>query len=134
MDMMNGMNNGSSYANGGMNGMNSGMNGGMNGNFNQPSGPPPVPLREDQIVSALKFLRHESVANASREQKSAFLSKKGLTPEEVTEAFRRADSQPVMPAGPPPAALFNNPKLFAKLARCVPFRPPRRRGRRRRRS
>lgn len=54
------------------------------------------------------------VAPASAEQKSSFLIKKGLTPPEIDEAFRRAPDAPAAPA-PAPAQ---------PVASGSPFAPP----------
>ncbi|KAJ4897399.1 Peroxisomal membrane protein PEX14 [Raphanus sativus] len=47
------------------------------------------PLREDQIQNAIKFLSHPRVRGSPVIHRRSFLEKKGLTKEEIDEAFRR---------------------------------------------
>lgn len=47
------------------------------------------PLREDQIQNAVKFLSHPKVKGSPVIYRRSFLEKKGLTKEEIDEAFRR---------------------------------------------
>ncbi|EWM24084.1 peroxin pex14 [Nannochloropsis gaditana] len=54
----------------------------------KPSGT--TPLREDFITNGVSFLRHPNVQQAPLSQRITFLEKKGLTQEEITEAFTRA--------------------------------------------
>lgn len=51
------------------------------------------PMRETSIVSGVEFLTHPSVLPHSREEKESFLRGKGLTGEEIEEAFKRSDLQ-----------------------------------------
>ncbi|KAM7272551.1 hypothetical protein ACFE04_027214 [Oxalis oulophora] len=47
------------------------------------------PLREDQIQNAMKFLSHPKVRGSPVMYRRSFLENKGLTREEIDEAFRR---------------------------------------------
>lgn len=49
-------------------------------------------LREDQVGAAVRFLANEKVVQSSIAEKQAFLQRKGLTQDEITEAIRRATS------------------------------------------
>ncbi|KAF3512720.1 hypothetical protein F2Q69_00005102 [Brassica cretica] len=60
----------------------------------QQDSPPSVfknsePLREDQIQNAIKFLSHPRVRGSPVIHRRSFLERKGLTKEEIDEAFRR---------------------------------------------
>lgn len=47
------------------------------------------PIREDQVQNAMKFLSHPKVRGSPVRYRISFLEKKGLTREEIDEAFRR---------------------------------------------
>ncbi|GAA0163047.1 primary active transporter [Lithospermum erythrorhizon] len=47
------------------------------------------PIREDQVQNAVKFLSHPKVKGSPVIYRRSFLEKKGLTKEEIDEAFRR---------------------------------------------
>ena len=47
------------------------------------------PLREDMLRSAVSFLSSPNVRSADNAKKVAFLRQKGLTTDEITEAFKR---------------------------------------------
>ncbi|CAI0398636.1 unnamed protein product [Linum tenue] len=47
------------------------------------------PIREDQVQNAIKFLSHPKVRDSPVFHRRNFLEKKGLTKEEIDEAFRR---------------------------------------------
>ncbi|XP_074572856.1 peroxisomal membrane protein PEX14-like isoform X2 [Curcuma longa] len=49
----------------------------------------PEPVREDQVQNAINFLSHPKVRGSPVLYRRAFLEKKGLTKEEIDEAFRR---------------------------------------------
>ncbi|XP_022894943.1 peroxisomal membrane protein PEX14-like isoform X1 [Olea europaea var. sylvestris] len=58
------------------------------------SSPPSVfvnsePIREDQVQNAVKFLSHPKVRGSPVIYRRSFLERKGLTKEEIDEAFRR---------------------------------------------
>nr|XP_007155426.1 hypothetical protein PHAVU_003G200200g [Phaseolus vulgaris]ESW27420.1 hypothetical protein PHAVU_003G200200g [Phaseolus vulgaris] len=71
----------------------------------KPSSTPSVfvnsqPLREDQVQNAVKFLSHPKVKGSPVLYRRSFLEKKGLTKEEIDEAFRRVpDSAPTVQTG-----------------------------------
>jgi len=50
---------------------------------------PSEPMREDQVQNAVKFLSHPKVRGSPVIYRRSFLEKKGLTKEEIDEAFRR---------------------------------------------
>ncbi|KAF7838332.1 peroxisomal membrane protein PEX14 isoform X2 [Senna tora] len=53
------------------------------------------PMREEQVQNAVKFLSHPRVRGSPIIYRRSFLEKKGLTKEEIDEAFRRVpDSHP----------------------------------------
>ncbi|XP_052140563.1 peroxisomal membrane protein PEX14-like isoform X2 [Oryza glaberrima] len=55
----------------------------------------PQPMREDYIQNAVNFLGHPKVKSSPVFYRRSFLEKKGLTKEEIDEAFRRVpDPQP----------------------------------------
>ena len=47
------------------------------------------PMREEQVQNAVKFLSHPKVRGSPVVYRRSFLEKKGLTREEIDEAFRR---------------------------------------------
>ncbi|KAH9314674.1 hypothetical protein KI387_023301, partial [Taxus chinensis] len=47
------------------------------------------PVREDQVQNAVKFLSHSKVRGSPIIYRRSFLEKKGLTKDEIDEAFRR---------------------------------------------
>lgn len=47
------------------------------------------PIREDQVQNAVNFLSHPKVRDSLVIYKRSFLERKGLTREEIDEAFRR---------------------------------------------
>ncbi|GMY24935.1 peroxisomal membrane protein PEX14 [Fagus crenata] len=59
------------------------------------------PMREEQVQNAMKFLSHPKVRGSPVIYRRSFLEKKGLTKEEIDEAFRR------VPDSPPSAASVN---------------------------
>ncbi|KAK7281889.1 hypothetical protein RIF29_10244 [Crotalaria pallida] len=52
------------------------------------------PLREEQVQNAVKFLSHPKVRGSPVLHRRSFLEKKGLTKEEIDEAFRRVPDSP----------------------------------------
>ncbi|KAI9281191.1 peroxisomal membrane anchor protein conserved region-domain-containing protein [Sporodiniella umbellata] len=50
-------------------------------------------MREDLLASAIAFLKSPNVKTASKEKKTQFLEKKGLTQEEINEAFKQTESE-----------------------------------------
>ena len=61
-------------------------------------------IREASVASGTEFLTHPSVIPHSKEEKASFLRGKGLTTEEIEEAFRRVDSRQGASATPASAA------------------------------
>ncbi|CAL9100759.1 unnamed protein product [Musa textilis] len=51
-------------------------------------------LREDQVQNAVKFLSHPKVRSSPVVHRRSFLEKKGLTKEEIDEAFHRVPDPP----------------------------------------
>lgn len=49
----------------------------------------PQPIREDQVENAVKFLSHDKVRASPIVHRRSFLERKGLSREEIDEAFRR---------------------------------------------
>lgn len=47
------------------------------------------PMREEQVQNAVKFLSHPKVRGSPVMYRRSFLERKGLTKEEIDEAFRR---------------------------------------------
>ncbi|RDX93727.1 Peroxisomal membrane protein PEX14 [Mucuna pruriens] len=52
------------------------------------------PIREEQVQNAVKFLSHPKVRDSPVIHRRSFLEKKGLTKEEIDEAFRRVPDSP----------------------------------------
>ncbi|XP_042502770.1 peroxisomal membrane protein PEX14-like [Macadamia integrifolia] len=52
------------------------------------------PMREEQVQNAIKFLSHPKVRGSPVIYRRSFLEKKGLTKEEIDEAFRRVPDPP----------------------------------------
>ncbi|XP_058091641.1 peroxisomal membrane protein PEX14 isoform X2 [Magnolia sinica] len=52
------------------------------------------PMREEQVQNAVKFLSHPKVRGSPVMYRRSFLEKKGLTKEEIDEAFRRVPDPP----------------------------------------
>lgn len=46
-------------------------------------------MRDEFVANGVAFLQHPSVATVSYEHRAAFLREKGLTDEEIADAFRR---------------------------------------------
>lgn len=53
-------------------------------------------MRNDLIESAVSFLSSPNVQNAEKEKKIQFLKNKGLTDEEIEEAFKRTTTTTTM--------------------------------------
>ncbi|PSS07788.1 Peroxisomal membrane protein, partial [Actinidia chinensis var. chinensis] len=47
------------------------------------------PMREEEVQNAVKFLSHPKVRGSPVMYRRSFLERKGLTKEEIDEAFRR---------------------------------------------
>ncbi|KAK9669423.1 hypothetical protein RND81_13G128800 [Saponaria officinalis] len=62
------------------------------------------PIREEQVQNAINFLSHPRVRGSPVIHRRNFLEKKGLTKEEIDEAFRRVpDPSPASTSGQPSA-------------------------------
>jgi len=55
-----------------------------------PSIPPGPPVREDQVVQAIRFLQDSRTQSASQQEKESFLRQKGLTDGEIAAAISRS--------------------------------------------
>lgn len=65
---------------------------------------PPQPVREDYVQNAVKFLSHPKVRGSAVVYRRSFLQNKGLTNDEIDEAFRRVPDPPPTTASPPTQA------------------------------
>ncbi|CAN6446634.1 unnamed protein product [Victoria cruziana] len=70
-------------------------------NIEKPAFAITIPMREDQIQNAVKFLSHPKVRGSPVIYRRSFLEKKGLTKEEIDEAFRRVPDPPSNVASTP---------------------------------
>eukprot|EP00271_Cylindrocystis_brebissonii_P000798 TRINITY_DN1099_c1_g1_i2.p1 TRINITY_DN1099_c1_g1~~TRINITY_DN1099_c1_g1_i2.p1 ORF type:complete len:1081 (+),score=340.67 TRINITY_DN1099_c1_g1_i2:235-3477(+) len=59
-----------------------------------PPSAPPVALREDHVRNAVNFLAHPNVKGSPVKYRRSFLESKGLTADEIDEAFRRVPDPP----------------------------------------
>ncbi|KAJ6838596.1 peroxisomal membrane protein PEX14 [Iris pallida] len=66
----------------------------VNDTSDRPFSVPSQPLREDQVQNAVNFLSHPRVKGSPVIYRRSFLEKKGLTREEIDEAFRRVPDPP----------------------------------------
>jgi hypothetical protein len=55
------------------------------------------PMREDYVDNAVKFLSHPKVRGSPVAYRRSFLDKKGLTAQEIDEAFRRVPVRSIYP-------------------------------------
>lgn len=62
---------------------------GQEGNKGEASTATSEPVREELVQSAVSFLKHPKVVTSSDVQRRSFLENKGLTVDEIEEAFRR---------------------------------------------
>ncbi|KAK6920713.1 Peroxisome membrane anchor protein Pex14p, N-terminal [Dillenia turbinata] len=60
------------------------------------------PMREDQVQNAVNFLSHPKVRGSPVIYRRSFLERKGLTKEEIDEAFRRVPDPPPTATSAPP--------------------------------
>ncbi|XP_066335519.1 peroxisomal membrane protein PEX14-like isoform X5 [Miscanthus floridulus] len=86
---------------------------------------PPQPVREDYVQNAVKFLSHPKVRGSPVVYRRSFLEKKGLTTEEIDEAFRRVpDPQPSTTATTSPQQQqVNNQNHSAGVQTYTPAQP-----------
>lgn len=66
----------------------------VNDTSERPFTAPIEPMREDQVQNAVNFLSHPRVKGSPVIYRRSFLEKKGLTKEEIDEAFRRVPDPP----------------------------------------
>ncbi|KAG0462989.1 hypothetical protein HPP92_021465 [Vanilla planifolia] len=82
---------------------------------------PPEPMREDQVQNAVKFLSHPKVRGSPVIYRRSFLERKGLTKEEIDEAFRRVPDPPPNSTAADTVAANQEPKASASLQAQAPF-------------
>ncbi|XP_062230436.1 peroxisomal membrane protein PEX14-like isoform X1 [Phragmites australis] len=82
---------------------------------------PPQPMREEYVQNAVKFLSHPKVRGSPVVYRRSFLEKKGLTTQEIDEAFRRVpDSQPSATAAAASQQQANNQSQSAGVQTYAP--------------
>jgi len=79
-----------------------------------PSAPAVAATPDEQVATAVRFLRNPKVATAPLATKRAFLTQKGLSDAQIDEALRQvgaseADAPPTTPTPLPPAAIAAAP-------------------------
>ncbi|KAI8137413.1 peroxisomal membrane anchor protein conserved region-domain-containing protein [Fennellomyces sp. T-0311] len=86
----------------------------------------PAPLREDLLKSAVSFLSSPNVRSADTAKKVAFLRQKGLSADEITEAFKRVgENAPATTTSQAVAARPVSAPVPPTVSRpAVPPRPP----------
>jgi len=76
------------------------------------------PIREDQVVQAIRFLTDSRTQSASQHEKESFLRQKGLTDAEIAAAISRTNTQssqpPVRPIYVPPPVI-EEPIIWSAL-------------------
>ncbi|XP_077253661.1 peroxisomal membrane protein PEX14-like isoform X3 [Tasmannia lanceolata] len=86
------------------------------------------PMREEQVQNAVKFLSHPKVRDSPVIYRRSFLEKKGLTKEEIDEAFRRVpDPSPNVSSAPGAAVALSQDgqlKPSSSLQPQVPTQTP----------
>ncbi|KZV46276.1 hypothetical protein F511_10410 [Dorcoceras hygrometricum] len=80
------------------------------------------PIREDQVENAVKFLSHPKVRGSPVIYRRSFLEKKGLTKEEIDEAFRRVPDPSPPVATTQPAVTTSDGQI--KASTNVQQQPP----------
>ena len=53
-------------------------------------------MNEKLISQAVTFLKHPQVQNSDKEKQLVFLKKKGLTDEEIAEAYKKLESKKLL--------------------------------------
>ncbi|AQK95772.1 Peroxisomal membrane protein PEX14 [Zea mays] len=85
---------------------------------------PPQPVREDYVQNAVKFLSHPKVRGSPVVYRRSFLEKKGLSTEEIDEAFRRVpDPQPSTTATTSPQQQVNSQNQSVGVQAYAPAQP-----------
>eukprot|EP01122_Echinamoeba_exundans_P012220 TRINITY_DN5056_c0_g2_i2.p1 TRINITY_DN5056_c0_g2~~TRINITY_DN5056_c0_g2_i2.p1 ORF type:complete len:467 (+),score=129.71 TRINITY_DN5056_c0_g2_i2:71-1471(+) len=81
----------------------------------------PAALRDDLIRGAVEFLTHPRVANSDADKKRRFLKSKGMTDEEIAEAFKRSGSlAAATPGGLPMAPVPQQQQYAAPVGQMMP--------------
>ncbi|OAY30878.1 peroxisomal membrane protein PEX14 isoform X2 [Manihot esculenta] len=75
------------------------------------------PMREEQVSNAVKFLSHPKVRGSPVMYRRSFLERKGLTKEEIDEAFRRVPD-------PPPSTQATGTNQEAQVKSTSNVQPP----------
>ncbi|KAF2311408.1 hypothetical protein GH714_022739 [Hevea brasiliensis] len=75
------------------------------------------PMREEQVQNAVKFLSHPKVRGSPVMYRRSFLERKGLTKEEIDEAFRRVPD-------PPPSTQATGTNQEAQVISTSNVQPP----------
>uniref|UniRef100_A0A6B2LF10 Peroxisomal membrane protein PEX14 n=1 Tax=Arcella intermedia TaxID=1963864 RepID=A0A6B2LF10_9EUKA len=82
-------------------------------------------VREEYIKNAVDFLTDPRIVTSSDDKKRKFLTSKGLTNEEIEEAYKRAGVKPSSPDPPTqPQAPPTYPQAPSYPSPSVPVRPP----------
>ncbi|THU71420.1 hypothetical protein C4D60_Mb04t01220 [Musa balbisiana] len=77
------------------------------------------PVRDEQVLNAVKFLSHPKVRGSPVIYRRSFLEKKGLTKEEIDEAFRRVPDPPSSVAAVEPTTTNQERKYFEAFTRML---------------
>nr|CAD1834240.1 unnamed protein product [Ananas comosus var. bracteatus] len=78
------------------------------------------PIREDQVQNAVNFLSHPKVRGSLVIYKRSFLERKGLTREEIDEAFRRVPDPPSNATGAEATAMNHVIQPSSSMEPVVP--------------
>ncbi|KAJ3705526.1 hypothetical protein LUZ61_009231 [Rhynchospora tenuis] len=78
-------------------------------------------VREDQVQNAVRFLSHPKVRNSSINDRQSFLEMKGLTKEEIDEAFRRVPDAQDLPL-PPSSFTYARAPVSTQVAQPYPLK------------
>lgn len=87
-------------------------------------------LREDQVEMAVRFLSNDKVVSRPQAEKEGFLANKGLTQEEIAEAFKRSEkgdsstASSSAPATVPGISSAASTSVPAASAPAAPTAPP----------
>ncbi|KAG0744821.1 hypothetical protein G6F57_007051 [Rhizopus arrhizus] len=82
-------------------------------------------LREDLLKSAVSFLSSPNVQSADKNKKTAFLEKKGLTQEEIDEAFKRVGDATTLDTTTTATTTTTTTTNLPTTAARIPIVPPR---------
>ncbi|KAL2492703.1 Peroxisomal membrane protein PEX14 [Abeliophyllum distichum] len=81
------------------------------------------PIREEQVQNAVKFLSHPNVRGSPVIYRRSFLERKGLTKEEIDEAFRRVPDQTPAVTTTQPVATSQAPSNIQQQAPIQTLQP-----------